>query len=543
MKFNLMRYFRRNEDKISFYFIVALFAVLAFLLIWVNSRENILGKSFGDVYSYLIAALRFSGVSIEGYQYVNNLSPLIPFLTSILFRFGFVSSLSIFFITGVFYFLGGVFFYKLLKLRFNNLYSILGAVLYGGCTVNLIWQGTAIVDIPSVSLSIIAIYSMIMAVDKNQKYFYLAFPAVVLAFLSKYTAGLILPIMMLYYILRVFSWKKFKIYRKNTFIGVILGILIFIPYIIYLTTYHIDFNLYYQLNSILTIHKYSLGAVNDLGFYLVNLFQCLNHMEILGIFLDIIFIIGIILVLYRTRRILKVTYNQQSIKFLGRFVPLSIIYKLLMIGILLLIFIFLTAGRIPILISEVLLFLIIYVMSVLSNKVLGKFNKIPHKPKYRFYNYDILMFTWSYSYLIMFSAHFVKSTSYFSSMAPGFIALVVFSVYLILKTSRLKYKSLDLKENKRRDYNLKLSTIISLVLIFVFVLSSFYCIGIYRQDSYQTNGDEIVYFIQNNISYYDNLTISQTNNSLSTNNISYYPDNLKDIKAINALTINYHFYK
>ncbi|WP_295722330.1 glycosyltransferase family 39 protein [uncultured Methanobrevibacter sp.] len=525
MKFNLIKYFRRNEDKISFYFIVCLFAIFAFLLILVNSKGNILGKSFGDVYSYLIAALRFSGVSIEGYQQINNLAPFIPFLTSFLFRLGFIGSSSIFFITGVFYFLGGVFFYKLLRLRFNNLYSILGAVLYGSCTVNLIWQATAIVDIPAVALSIIAIYSTMMAVDKNQKYFYIAFPVFVLAFLSKYSAALILPIMILYYILRVFSWKKFKTYKKNTLIGVILGIICFIPYILYLTIYHIDFNLYYQLNAIFTIHKYPLGAVNDLGFYFVNLFHCLNHIEILGIFLYIIFIFGIVLVLYRTRRILKVTYNQQSIKFLNRFVPLSIIYKLLLIGIILLFGIFLTAGRIPIVISEVLLFLIIYVMSVLSNKVLGKFNKIPHKTKYKFYNYDIIMFTWSYSYLIMLSAHFIKSTSYFSSMAPGFIALVVFSIYLIFKTDKLKDISLDLKENKRHDYNIKFSSLASLLLIFVFILSSFYCISIDRQDNVQTDGDGIVDFIKDNITHYDNLSIQEENGSIG--DYSYYQNGIK----------------
>ncbi|WP_461462652.1 glycosyltransferase family 39 protein [Methanobrevibacter sp.] len=530
MKFNLIKYFRRNEDKISFYFIVCLFAVFAFLLIFVNSKGNILGKSFGDVYSYLIAALRFSGVSIDGYQQVNNLAPFIPFLTSLLFRLGFVGSSSIFFITGVFYFLGGVFFYKLLRLRFNNLYSIFGAVLYGSCTVNLIWQATAIVDIPAVALSIIAIYSIMMAVDKNQKYFYIAFPVFVLAFLSKYSAALILPIMILYYILRVFSWQKFKIYKKNTLIGLILGIICFIPYILYLAIYKIDFSLYYQLNSIFTIHKYPLGTVNDLGFYFVNLFSCLNHIEILGLFLYMVFIIGCILVLYRTRRILKVTYNQQCIKFLNRFVPLSIIYKLLLIEIILLFGIFLTAGRIPIVISEVLLFLIVYVMSVLSNKVLGKFNKIPHKPKYRFYNYDIIMFTWSYAYLIMLSAHFVKSTSYFSSMAPGFIGLVVFSIYLIFKTDKLRDKSLDLKENKRQDYNIKVSTIASLVLICIFILSSFYCISVDRQDNFQTDGDEIVDFIKNNITHFDNLSLQQENGSSS--NYSYYQN---DIMYINYL--------
>ena len=83
----LMKYLRRNQNKISLSFVIVLFAIMTTYIIYVNSSSNILGRSFRDVYFYLIYALRFSGVSISGYNYINNLPPLIPFLTSILFRF------------------------------------------------------------------------------------------------------------------------------------------------------------------------------------------------------------------------------------------------------------------------------------------------------------------------------------------------------------------------------------------------------------------------------------------------------------------------
>ena len=145
MEFELMKYLRRNQNKISLSFVIVLFAIMTTSIIYVNSSSNILGRSFRDVYFYLIYALRFSGVSISGYNYINNLPPLIPFLTSILFRLGYVNFTSIFIVTGIFYFLGGVYFYKLLRIRFNNFYSVLGAVLYSCLTLNInavIWAST-----------------------------------------------------------------------------------------------------------------------------------------------------------------------------------------------------------------------------------------------------------------------------------------------------------------------------------------------------------------------------------------------------------------
>ncbi|MDO5850648.1 MAG: hypothetical protein Q4P14_05470, partial [Methanobacteriaceae archaeon] len=101
--------------------IVVLFAIIvSFSIIYINSSSNILGSSYRDAYLYLIQALKWSGYNITGYDYVNYLSPLIPFLTAILFKLGFVSESSLFLTSGIFYIFGIIGIYYLLKLRFNN---------------------------------------------------------------------------------------------------------------------------------------------------------------------------------------------------------------------------------------------------------------------------------------------------------------------------------------------------------------------------------------------------------------------------------------
>ena len=178
--------------------IVIVFSILVTVsLIYINNSSNILGHSYRDVYFYLIQALNFSGNPINGYDYIYYLSPLVPYITSILFRFGFVSELSIFIVTGIFYTMATIGMYYLLKLRFHKNISCFGAILYGSMSINLIWAANGTLDIPSISFSIWSLYFFILAMEKDQKYFYIAFPLAVLSFLGKYTGALIIAILIL----------------------------------------------------------------------------------------------------------------------------------------------------------------------------------------------------------------------------------------------------------------------------------------------------------------------------------------------------------
>ena len=135
-----------------------LFVLTAFSII-VTYFLIILNESIGiycsDVFLYLTNSLVFAGYSSSKvYLY---LSPFICFLTSILFRLGFLSEVSLYIVTGAFCILGNIGIYVLLKNRFSALLSLCGAILFGSFSLNLLWWANGTLDVPAVALSIWAI--------------------------------------------------------------------------------------------------------------------------------------------------------------------------------------------------------------------------------------------------------------------------------------------------------------------------------------------------------------------------------------------------
>ena len=84
-----------SENKLALTITFLFAAIITVSIVYQNSVHLILGHSARDVFFYLIQALRFSGTSVGGYEYVNYLSPFIPFLTSLLFDIGIRSNVSI----------------------------------------------------------------------------------------------------------------------------------------------------------------------------------------------------------------------------------------------------------------------------------------------------------------------------------------------------------------------------------------------------------------------------------------------------------------
>ena len=207
-----------HKEKFPLMAVVAFSIFICLALIIINSSSNILGHNYRDAYLYLIQAYHFAGTPIGGYDYADYYSPLIPFLTSILFRLGFVSETSLFTVTGLFYPIAAIGIYFLLNLRFNKFYSMLGAVLYGSMSINLMWTANGTLDIPSVALSIWAVYFFIKGLECNQKYFYLSFPLLVLSVFAKYTGALTILVMIAYFIS-----KRYIIGNIVTYIKIILG--------------------------------------------------------------------------------------------------------------------------------------------------------------------------------------------------------------------------------------------------------------------------------------------------------------------------------
>ena len=216
-----------NISKNDYFYLLILTAfgiLITYSLIILN--ENI-GIYCSDVFIYLSNSLVFAGYkSSRIFLY---LSPLICFLTSILFRLGFLSEVSIYIVTGTFAILGNIGIYILLRNRFNSLLSLCGAILFGSFSLNLLWWANGTLDIPAVALSIWTVIFIVLAIDKDSKYYLIAIPLLVLTIFTRYTTLFLLPLIILYYLsyhdffgnleLLMFNRdvfvKKIKIYLKS----------------------------------------------------------------------------------------------------------------------------------------------------------------------------------------------------------------------------------------------------------------------------------------------------------------------------------------
>ncbi|WP_407381682.1 glycosyltransferase family 39 protein [Methanobrevibacter sp.] len=200
---------------------------LALVVYYINFNVN-LGIYCSDVYVYLLNAQYFAGTNVHS---TNNifLSPVICFLTSLLFDIGLVDKLAIYIVTGIFAILGNIGLYLLLRLRFNSLLSFTGTIVYTTLALNLTWLANGSLDIPAVTITIWIVYATVLAIKSNPRYYLAVFPLLVIGFFTRYTVGLILPAVVLYYLyensLKI-NENDFKFIKKGLIVGIILFIII-----------------------------------------------------------------------------------------------------------------------------------------------------------------------------------------------------------------------------------------------------------------------------------------------------------------------------
>lgn len=239
--------FNPKEDRFYLSFLILFSTLLIICLIDFNLK---LGIYCSDVLVYLTNALAFAGERVTSSNTLY-LSPVICFLTSILFRLGLKGEIAIYIVTGLFAIFGNIGLYLLLKNKFSPLLSLTGSVLFSSFSLNLLWLANGTLDIPAVALSIWVILFTIIAVDKNEKFYLLAFPLWVIAFFTRYTVALILPLMILYFLFKInffyyldllisdFSLfkKEFKLLlsserAKYFFKGIVISIVILVLFLL-----------------------------------------------------------------------------------------------------------------------------------------------------------------------------------------------------------------------------------------------------------------------------------------------------------------------
>jgi 4-amino-4-deoxy-L-arabinose transferase-like glycosyltransferase len=371
-----------------------------------------------DSVVFLSNALVFAGQS-TGYS---NLlfPPIFPFIVSLFFRLGYVYTSTIFVVDGGLFVFGVIGLFLLFKIKFNNLESFVGGLLYATFPIVLTILGLGLSDLASVSFSIWAFYLTVLAVRNDSKYFYLAFPFIMLAFLTRYNSALIIfPI--LFYIL----FNKDKINIKNMSLGIGLSIITILPVLLFFyEKFGSIFSPFISFGSASTVA--TVSAQNP--FYNPNIFFFLQYFPsfvgIQGSVILLIVIMGVLLYLF-FKIVTELKNKKYKLNLINRGKITYIIFIILAI-------IFLGSfGKISYIFSELLFFVITYFFYELTK------NKIK--------NLDIhLMFlAWFMTFFIFHSIFVIKDVRYFVVMAPAVAYFMILGLSEISNQIHYKIRNMD----------------------------------------------------------------------------------------------------
>lgn len=381
--------------------------LIIFLIIITYFRLKIQIMSIGpefSVYDFLANAALFAGKNIG---YFSLRPPFLSFLTSIIFRFEGLSINPIFYVDAIIDVSGVLGLYLFLKLRFNDLNSFIGSLLYFTFPIILTYVGVGIPDLPSVSITIWALYFTFLAVKRDSRYFLISFPLAIISFLTRYNQALI--IFPLFLIILV-DWQNIKKY-KNIIIGIILSLLIIIPFLIFFTFKYgsplYPFTSFYGSTSG-SISNQTLDYNPDLLFYIRNLPFAMGNAA-----LTIILVIAGGLILSW----IKLVQGKKSLPHIKEALKVDYKWRILIILITAAIFI-LSLGNVSYLLSEILFFIL----------CLGSFKLLKINPKY---DLDLLFISWFVTFLIFNSVYVVKDVRYFLQIMPAFSYLLIRGLVLI----------------------------------------------------------------------------------------------------------------
>ncbi|MEL7669950.1 glycosyltransferase family 39 protein [Methanobacterium sp.] len=451
------------------YILLATLVIIVSLITYYRIKIQIDIGPIWDTYDFLSNALLFAGQG-TGYSDLTR-PPVLSFLTSILFRLGYTYSTSIFIIDGLLFIFGVIGLFLLLKIQFNDTLSFLGSLLYATFPIVISFVGVGLSDISSVSFTIWAIYFTILAVKRNSKFFYLSFPLMMLAFLTRYPSALIIFPAALYILINM---KSVKI--KDAIIGISASLLLLIPVLIFF--YEVFGNPFY---SFLNFFGSSSGTVSTGTFtYNSNIFYFIEQLpSFIGAQGVTVFIITILcFIMYefmnfkrsKSKKLFNIPQIDKNTKI-----------KLILFTILTLVFLG-TFGRLFWMESEVLFFLMGYISYNLSKNLNIK-------------NIDIhlLIFTWFMAFFIFHSVYVIKDDRYFVTMAPAVVYFLIFGLNTISNRIELKIKNINVT-----------SYLFSIILIsMIFVSLTFYLPGIQEENNNHKIVDENIGLASQWLTNYD----------------------------------------
>jgi Dolichyl-phosphate-mannose-protein mannosyltransferase len=428
---------RLRNNSTSIFFLILLTVIVSVITYRCFQIQMSIGPVW-DTYDFLANAALMADKNIGYYDLIR--PPFLSFLTSLYFRIDSLATWPIFAIDGMFYILGCISLYLLLKIRLDPLTSFLGTLLFATFPIVLTYVCAAFTDVSSVGISILAILLMVLAVKKDSRFFYLSFPVTMLAFLTRFTMGLLIfPI----FLLILINWAQIK-GKKNILIGILLSLIVLTPVLLF----------YGQFGSpiypFLSFFGSSSGATaaggmhfeyNPNFFYYTKLMPYLIGPEGVGVIFVIL--LGLFVYLFRSLKI-KTFHLASSWNLLmegkGKI-------KLITIIILTIIFL-LTIEKVPYLLTEVLFFIWSYLLYDLLK--IFRFEAL---------DLDILFLSWFMTFFLFQSIYIIKDYRYFVSMAPSV-------AYFLMRGFNLTTTQLGLKIRNQNITQIVFAVFLTLLIIF-----------------------------------------------------------------------------
>lgn len=409
------------------------------ITIYLLAKQIYIGVPYYDVFVYLNNALTFSGIPVGSVMY---LSPLIPFLTSLFFRAGYISSNAIFIVDAIIFVFGVIGFYLLLKQRFNTLESFAGSLIFISFPLIFTWAVSGSIDVPGISFSIWAIYFLIRGVKNDSKYILIVFPMVAVAFLARYTSAAILFPVVLYLLINGNLWENIK----KSFLSILAVLALIIPVLSYMS---FKFG---TLTPIITLFISNISGfgtgITDLSYnpdklyFLKNMLNYLSvgpikgpyvamqnpsqgEPSILSYILVPIVLIGLSIYIYTILKKKIENINKSNLKK-------NFLYGLLLI--VLVIVCLLSLDTNLFIVSEIIAFMAIFVGY--------QFLKDTHIKNLEI---DFLFLSWFLAFLIFHSMLPVKVDRYLITMVPPLAYFIILGLTVFLNKLDLKLKKEHLK--------------------------------------------------------------------------------------------------
>lgn len=514
-----------NLDISDKYYIIflACFSILI-TVIMVRFHQS-RGAFNSDIYVYLASALEYSGMNynhISDLVYMSN-SPLICYLTSLLFKLGFVSINSIFFVTAIFSISGIFAMYLFLKIRFSNLLSLVGALLYSSFSLTLFYFANGMLDVPAVAMILWTLIFTVAAANKNPKYYILVALFFVMSFFTRFTTVYIISLIVLYvfkdydlislfqcliYSRETFKQKLGLFFKSNEFkwmgISLVMGFAIVIYVFCVILSY--DAPLYYITGAMDSMGKFH--SPNNPNYVIDKFFYIKNYLSLLfansitsphqiekfrNTSIMAYFILGILF----SGFLIKFINIRKNIEFYKKHIE-AIPFKssnsenILKLSLIFIFILAIVAYKFNYLYAVFLFWVILVIIQSL----------IRNYPSFNRDNFALFLVCFGLFsfYIAIFSFMHLKCVRYILPTFPAFAYFVIYALENVLNLIKYGWednKSLDdvsLKKIKS-DFRLRVSQIIPIIMIVLLLFTAFNFTNTVEIDDWSLNFDSTANFL------------------------------------------------